>query len=121
MVQGKYGSISYKTKQNKPRPKEEWFIVKGTHDPIIDRELWDKVQTMVQERAKPFVVGTIGLFAGKVKCMHCGYTMRSSKCHGKHYLGCSNRHVSKDSCIGSFISVERLEKAVIDELKKMSD
>ena len=121
MVQGKYGSISYKTKQNKPRPKEEWFIVKGTHDAIIDRELWDKVQTMVQERAKPFVVGTIGLFAGKVKCMHCRYTMRSSKCHGKHYLGCSNRHVSKDSCIGSFISVERLEKAVIDELKKMSD
>ena len=53
--------------------------------------------------------------------MHCGYTMRSSKCHGKHYLGCSNRHISKDSCIGSFISVERLEKAIIDELKKMSD
>lgn len=121
MVQGKYGSVSYKTKQNKPRPKEEWFIVKGTHDAIIDSELWGKVQTMVQERAKPFVTGMIGLFARKVKCMHCGYTMRSSKCHGKHYLGCSNRHVSKDSCIGSFISVERLEKAIIDELKKMSD
>ena len=42
MVQEKYGSISYKTKQNKPRPKEEWFIVKGTHDAIIDSGLWDK-------------------------------------------------------------------------------
>lgn len=121
MVQGKYGSISYKTKQNKPRPKEEWIIVKGTHDAIIDRELWDKVQTMVKERAKPFKVGTIGLFARKVKCMNCGYTMRSSKCHGKYYLGCSNRYISKDSCIGSFISVERLEQIVINELKKMSD
>ncbi len=121
MVQGKYGSISYKTKQNKPRPKEEWFIVEGTHEPIIDRELWDKVQSMVKEKAKPFTVGTIGLFARKVRCMNCGCTMRSSKCHGKYYLGCSNRHISKDACIGSFISVERLEKVVIDELKKMSD
>lgn len=25
MVQGKYGSVSYKTKQNRPRPKETWY------------------------------------------------------------------------------------------------
>ena len=43
MVQGKYGSISYKTKQNKPRPKSEWYIVEGTHEPIIDKELWNNV------------------------------------------------------------------------------
>ena len=29
MVQGKYGSVSYKTKQNKPRPKEEWGCRSG--------------------------------------------------------------------------------------------
>ena len=27
MVQGKYGSVSYKTKQNKPRPKDNWYRV----------------------------------------------------------------------------------------------
>ena len=52
MVQGKYGSVSYKTKQNKPRPKEEWYRVEGTHEPIIDRELWDRVQSMVAEKSK---------------------------------------------------------------------
>ena len=32
MVQGKYGSVSYKTKQNKPRPKDQWYIiVEGMH------------------------------------------------------------------------------------------
>ncbi|MCM1488468.1 MAG: recombinase family protein, partial [Firmicutes bacterium] len=35
MVQGKYGSISYKSKINRPRPKESWYIVEGTHEPII--------------------------------------------------------------------------------------
>ena len=95
MVQGKYGSVSYKTKQNKPRPKEEWYRVEGTHEPIIDRELWDRVQSMVAEKAKPFTVGTIGLFARKARCMNCGYTMRSNKqTDGRHYLQCSNRHVA---------------------------
>ena len=120
MVQGKYGSISYKTKQNKPRPKDKWYIVEGTHEPIIDRELWGRVQKMIAERAKPFEVGTIGLFAGKARCANCGYVMRSSKNRGKHYLQCSNRHIAKDSCIGSFISVDKLEQMVIDELNRLS-
>ena len=120
MVQGKYGSISYKTKQNKPRPKSQWYIVEGTHEPIINRELWDRVQKMIKERAKPFDVGTIGLFARKARCANCGYVMRSSKSRGKHYLLCSNRQVSKDACIGSFISVDKLEQTVIDELNRLS-
>ena len=120
MVQGKYGSISYKTKQNKPRPKSEWYIVEGTHEPIIDRELWDRVQKMVQDRAKPFDFGTIGLFARKARCANCGYVMRSSKNRGRHYLQCGSRHVAKDACIGAFISVEKLEQLVIEELNRLS-
>ena len=120
MVQGKYGSISYKTKQNKPRPKSEWYIVEGTHEPIIDRELWDRVQKMVQDRAKPFDVGNIGLFARKARCANCGYVMRSSKNRGRHYLQCGSRHVAKDACIGAFISVEKLEQLVIEELNRLS-
>lgn len=46
--------------------------------------------------------------------------MRSSKNRGKHYLQCSNRHVARDSCIGSFISVDTLEQLVIDELNRLS-
>lgn len=120
MVQGKYGSISYKTKQNKPRPKDKWYIVENTHAPIIDRELWDRVQNMIKERARPFEIGAIGLFAGKARCANCGYVMRSSKNRGKHYLQCPNRHVAKDACIGSFISVDKLEQIVIDELNRLS-
>ena len=120
MVQGKYGSVSYKTKINKPRPKSEWYIVEGTHEPIIDKELWDRVQAMVAERAKPFSTGNIGLFAKKVRCVNCGYIMRSSKSHGQHFLQCANKHVAKDACEGAFISVNKLEKMVLDELKRLS-
>lgn len=65
MVQGKYGSISYKTKQNKPRPKDTWYRVEGTHEAIIDRELWNRVQDLVAERVKPFDTGNVGILRGK--------------------------------------------------------
>lgn len=121
MVQGKYGSSSYKTKKNKPRPKEQWYRVENTHEPIIDRELWDTVQHMLSERAKPFSSGTIGLFARKARCAECGYTLRSLKSHGKCYLQCPNRHISKEYCTGAFISVELLEKTVLEELHAISE
>lgn len=121
MVQGKYGSISYKTKQNKPRPKSMWYVVEATHEPIIDRELWNKVQDLRMQRAKPFSIGTIGLFARKARCAYCGYTLRSSKTNGRHYLKCPNRHVAQDACQGAFISAAKLERAVIDELNRLSE
>ncbi len=120
MVQGKYGSISYKTKQNKPRPKYTWYRVEGTHEAIIDRELWNRVQDLVAERVKPFDTGNVGIFARKVHCASCGYIMRSSKNRGKHYLQCANRHVSADSCEGAFIPVTELEQIVLGELNRLS-
>lgn len=120
MVQGKYGSVSYKTKQNKPRPKDEWYRVEGTHEPIIDIELWEKVQELLRQKAKPFDTGVIGLFAKKARCANCGYVMRSSKTRDRHYLKCSNRHVAKEACIGSFISVDKLEQLVITELRRLA-
>lgn len=121
MVQGKYGSVSYKTKQNKPIPKEKWIIVKGTHEPIIDMELWNKVQKLLKQKAKPFITGEIGIFAKKLRCMNCGYVMRSMKSHNKRYFKCSTKNVSNDACIGSFVSFEALEKVILNELKQLSD
>ena len=120
MVQGKYGSVSYKTKQNRPRPREQWYRVEGTHEPIIERALWEKVQALREQRVRPFAEGTVGLFSQKARCMYCGYAMRSSKSRGKHYLKCPNRHVAKDACVGSFISVARLEEIVAAELNRMN-
>lgn len=121
MVQGKYGSISYKTKQNKPRPKEQWYRVEGTHKAIISQELWDKVQILIAQNIKPFDTGKIGLFARKARCANCGYVLRSSKSHNKHYLQCANRYIAKDACVGSFISLDKLEKAVIAEINQLTE
>ena len=120
MVQGRYGSVSYKSKQNKPRPKDQWIRVEHTHEAIIDQDLWDRVHALIQEKVKPFTGGSIGLFAKKVRCANCGYTMRSTKNRGRHYLQCPNRRVSKEACTGAFISVEKLERIVLQELNRLT-
>lgn len=120
MVQGKYGSVSYKTKQNRPRPKNEWYIVEGTHEPVIDKELWDRVQRINAQRSKPFSSGEPGIFAGKSRCLYCGGAMRSSKSGGRRYLQCANRRISTDSCPGAFISVQKLENIVLEELNRLT-
>ena len=121
MIQGRSGSISYKTKEVKPRPKSDWYVVEGTHEPIIDRALWDRVQARLAEHAKPFLAGTVGIFAGKAICGECGYIMRSSKNHDRYYLQCATRYVSREACHGCFIPVNALESAVITELNRITD
>ena len=120
MVQGKYGSVSYKTKKNKPRPKDEWYIVENTHEAIIERDLWDRVQDLIKQKAKPFKIGEIGIFARKARCMYCDYTLRSTRNHGYIYLQCDTKYISQNACIGSFIPVKKLEKIVINELHKLT-
>ena len=121
LIQKKTYTPDYLTHEKKyNHGKEPLVALKDHHEAIIDRDLWDRVQSIIAARAKPFDVGTVGLFARKVRCANCGYTMRSSKNRGKHYLQCSNRHVAKDACIGSFIAVDKLEKIVIQELNTLS-
>ncbi len=121
MVQGKYGSISYKSHKNKPKPKEQWDIVIGTHEAIIDKDLWNSVQSKISENFKPFVGGKVGVFAKKCKCRYCGYTLKTSKSHDDRYLRCPTRQVDKSNCKGSFISQKVLERTVLKELNLLID
>lgn len=121
MVQGRYGSVSYKTRQNKPRPKKDWYVVENTHEAIISRELWERVQALLAQRSKPFGNGHIGLFAGKVICAGCGYAMRTSVSRGVRYLKCGSRSLAGNVCEGSFIRLDRLEQLVREELQSLSE
>lgn len=116
MVQGKYGSVSFRTKKNKPRPKSQWFKKEGKHEAIIDMDLWNSVQSKRNNNFKPYKGGKIGVFAKKCKCKYCGYTMKSSKSHNDRYLRCPTRQVNKSDCIGSFISENVLKRTVLKEL-----
>lgn len=118
MVQNKQRNLSYKNNKKAIIPKSQWIKVANTHEPIIDIELWNKTQALVQQRFKPFGdTSKIGIFAKKVRCIYCGYHLRTQKTNGKHNLQCSTKFISKGSCQGCCIAIHKLEKIVLSELK----
>ena len=52
MVQHKDIKISYKDKKKRRLPKEQWIIVDNTHEPIIDQEIFDRVQAIQKIKRK---------------------------------------------------------------------
>lgn len=121
MVQGRQESISYKTQIKKSRPKEKWYVVENTHEPIIDMELWKRVQEQVSYRAKPVAEGKLGVFAKKTRCMYCGYNMRTKINHNKYYLECPTKYSLKSACHGAFIPQELLKEVLLEEIRKLTD
>lgn len=70
------------------RSKDEWKIVEGAHPPIVSKELFDKVQEVMQAaEEKRQAMNTIEapeidhreIFRRKVFCGDCGSLMRSGK------------------------------------------
>ena len=76
MVQGKNKKLSYKSKKCVSVPKNEQIIVENTHEPIIDREIFDKAQSLFNRNTRTAPEKTeVDLFAGFVKCADCHRAM----------------------------------------------
>ena len=76
MVQGRQRVKSYKIHIQEKVPEEEWFIVENTHEAIIDRETFAKVQSLLKRdtRTAP-KAKQLYLFSGFLKCADCGRAM----------------------------------------------
>ena len=119
MVQNKIESVSYKSEKKRHKPKDEWIIVKNTHDPIIDMATWDKVQVLIKQKTKSYKKGEVGLFAKKTYCKHCGYPLKATKQSNKRYFRCHSKYLSRGTCISAYVSEERLKETVLIELKTL--
>jgi hypothetical protein len=80
MVSLKHASESYKSHKVLSRPKDEWVRVENVHEPLIERELWDRCQAITEKRyiRRPKKDGTSSIFSGLLVCADCGMKMRST-------------------------------------------
>lgn len=62
----------------KARNREQWIVVEHTHEPIIDRDTWERTQSLLKHRAENTSCSPrthSNPFAGLVRCGDCGRTM----------------------------------------------
>lgn len=75
MVQGRMVKISYKSKKCLRQSPENWVVVEGTHEPIIDPESFQKVQMLVNSRKHTRSRTYDFLLKGLIFCHECGYPL----------------------------------------------
>ena len=63
---------------------EDWIVVEGQHQPIVDRSSFEIVQEKLRSRQRPRQNGEVSLFAGLLKCGECGKALTIRATNAKH-------------------------------------
>ncbi len=118
LVQGKRTTVSYKNHKIINKDKSLWISYPNTHEAIIDKVTFDKVQLEIKNRTKPRGSSTVHLFSSKVFCLCCGHYLRKKNSSKHEYLVCSNNSICSNK---SSIRYDKLESIVLLEVNKLLD
>ena len=104
------------------RPMDEWVIVEGMHEPIIDRQTWDIVQEKIQSRKRPDQRGEFSIFSGLLKCSTCGKTCtaRYNSQRRKVYSCLTYNRYGKNHCTSHVIFGDQLYDAVLQDIREFA-
>ncbi|MCL1882722.1 MAG: recombinase family protein [Defluviitaleaceae bacterium] len=117
-VSFKRGTRSYRDKREYRRDESEWLKVEHTHIPIVESEIWDKVQA-INKTAKARVAHAKKpqpkLFTGLLLCPECGTKMGYKS---KSYQCRTFQRSGGVACSPHRISEEDLKAVVISHVKE---
>ena len=119
-------TLSYKNKTRVDIPENEQIIVKDTHEPLIDQELWDIVQDVrSHKRRPPKHMDEPNMFAGLVFCADCGkpmvlYRTESIKRSQFHLKCYTYGKKGKNFCTPHQIRETDLKQVVLDDLRRVT-
>lgn len=124
-IGNKYTKVDLLSSKIVEKPKEEWIIIENNHETIIDKDTFDKVQKLMED--KSFNVGkrSVALFAGVIKCGKCGHSyncVTNEKKTGKvyHYYACvGRRQKGKSFCDAKNVKEDDIIEIINNELKNL--
>lgn len=112
--------------KSKAKDRKDWIIVEHTHEAIIDRETWEKTQSLLGRRMREMNLDTnVSIFAGFLKCADCGRSLVKKVSRGQegqkrvnYYCGTYVRS-GRQYCTPHALSQAVLEKMILEDLKIM--
>lgn len=126
LVQGKTTYVSYKNHKKKSVSASEWCRTPNTHEPIIDMETWNKVQSILGTHYKVTKTGQINYFTRKVYCSCCGkafmrnvYNVKSEKTGKRAYLQCKGNKKYHICDNNKAIRMDKLEEILLDAINDL--
>lgn len=121
LIQGKQCTFSYKLKELKDKPQEEWIVTPNAHEAIIRKQDFDLVQKImnIDTRTAPNETG-VYLFSGVLVCGCCGnrLTRKTVPYKDKKYFYYYCPTGKKNGCKGSkMIKESELEGCISHSVK----
>lgn len=122
LVQGKYKSISYRSKQMVPNEQENWIVVEGTHEAIISDAQFAIVHDRLARhtRVSPKNTETY-LLSGMVFCGSCGRRLNRCTTNGYGSYRCPTRTYAADQCNCPSVSEKKLMSITLRAVQKQID
>ena len=129
MVQNTHNKISYNSKKLRKTSKDELIIVEGTHEGIVSKDTFDKVQTIINKKTTNWVTDRQldYLLGGLLYCHDCGRNIRISedilKSGVRHYTQCNlyTRKGKYGICSSHRINYDWLEEDIIEYLQDVCE
>lgn len=118
MVQGKRKKINYKSKKLLNLAEDSWIRVENTHEAIIDKNTFHKVQSRLKSCIRSTKTGQVHILAAKVKCAECGSTMQKVSSGEYQYLRCKLHALNKNMCTKSYIDLNSLITVISGKMKE---
>lgn len=120
-------SKSFRNKTRVENPKENWAIFKDVHEPIIDRETWERVQALTKnsKRRKPKNENVKkSIFTNLLYCGDCGHKLWfniNKQNPSIRFYSCSNYKGLRGTCESThYVREDSLEQVVKMELFKLA-
>ena len=79
MVQHKYEKKNFRSKKLTRVPPEEWIIVPNKHEPIIDKETFNKVQNLIKANYHSNAQSEVKLLQGVLYCHECQHKLQIAR------------------------------------------
>ena len=99
LLQKRYTTDTLPFKAVRNRGEKEQYYVKGTHEPIIEKTIFDNAQRMLAERDKPSGLSKErSPFSKKIVCGNCGNTFRRKPRKGCVCWVCRKHDESVENC-----------------------
>lgn len=102
MVNHKVEVINYKTKECVRVPKEQQIVVADCHEPLVSRDDYERVQTLITLRHRPKKHSFDNVFRDLTFCAECGrhmtLMMKPLKAGPTPLIRCTNHYSNPDQC-----------------------
>ena len=123
LTQGRRKKINYKSKKEIRTPKEEWIIVENTHEPIIDKDTFNTVQSLLKKNRNRVKQSNLKLLSGFMRCKECGHAigLNRSSDGKRYYCHCSfyTSHSKFGLCSPHSCNYDKLETAVLNSIRSI--